>query len=321
MSWVFLAGDSAFKMKKPVCYPALDFSTLDAREHACREELRLNARLARGVYQGLLALQFDGREGGRFSLVPDGQPRHAACTVEWLVLMRRLPRHLTLLHAIAERSVGPSDIAALAAVLADFYLTADVAPLTPDEYVAGFERELSADRGLLHDARWPLRGATEALDGFSTALERNRPALKERVTRQRIVEGHGDLRPEHVFLLSPPLVIDCLEFNARLRQVDPFDELAFIGMECALAGAPWIGPQLMHACAFALNDPSPPPLIQLYTAHRALLRARLSIAHLLDAKPLTPEKWLPRTQRYVDAALQALGAPHIITATTTRGFP
>ena len=88
MSWVFLAGEHVLKMKKPVRYPFLDFSTLAAREFDCREELRLNARLAPGVYLGLMALQ---ERGGGLALVPEAQLPTAGRTVDWLVLMRRLP--------------------------------------------------------------------------------------------------------------------------------------------------------------------------------------------------------------------------------------
>jgi aminoglycoside phosphotransferase family enzyme len=67
MSWVFLAGDRVFKLKKPVRYPFLDFSTPAAREAACREEVRLNARLAPGIYRGLMVLQW---RAGALSMVP-----------------------------------------------------------------------------------------------------------------------------------------------------------------------------------------------------------------------------------------------------------
>lgn len=71
----------------------------------------------------------------------------------------------------------------------------------------------------------------------------------------------------------------CLEFNPQLRQIDPFDELAYLGLECALAGAPWVGERLLRGCAAALRDDPAPALIHLYTAHRALLRARIACAN------------------------------------------
>lgn len=326
MSWVFLIADRVLKLKKPVCTSVLDFSTLAAREFNCREELRLNARLAPGVYLGLLALQWDGRH---FALLPEHQPRNPAQTVDWLVLMRRLPAHRMLSLAIAEGQAGPPDIEALSVVLAPFYRKAPIAPISPHDYLARFQRELSAHRALLLDPRWQLPGASHALGSLETSLARGGSLLQERATRERIVEGHGDLRPEHVCLLHPPVVIDCLEFNAQLRQVDPFDELAFLALECDVAGAPWVGPQLIHSCSLALGDAPVAPVMQLYTAQRALLRARQAIAHLLDPAPRTPEKWQPLAQRYIERALAALAsfelgfdspAPDLSRA-TRRGTP
>jgi aminoglycoside phosphotransferase family enzyme len=123
-----------------------------------------------------------------------------------------------------------------------------------------------------------------------------------------LCEGHGDLRPEHIGLDGTPVVIDCLEFNRALREVDPFDELAFLDLECRLLGADWIGPRLIAHCALALGDTPAPQVMALYTAHRALVRARLALAHLLDAQPRTPERWKPQARRYVEAAQAALAS-------------
>ena len=305
MSWVFLVGDHALKLKKPMRTPVLDFSTLAAREFNCREELRLNVRLAPGIYRGLLALQW---HDGSFSLLPESRLPGPGQTVDWLVLMRRLPAHRMLSHAIAERQAGPPDIESLSAVLAPFYRAAAITPVAPHEYVARFERELAASRSVLLNPRLDVPQAGHMLDRLGSALARGAGLLQERAQRERIVEGHGDLRPEHVCLLHPPVVIDCLEFNAQLRQIDPFDEICFLALECDMAGAPWVGPKLQRGGSLALGDAPVAPLMQLYTALRAALRARLSIAHLLDPAPRTPEKWSPLAQRYIERAQAALDA-------------
>ncbi|HSM22435.1 MAG TPA: hypothetical protein VK876_09530, partial [Rubrivivax sp.] len=121
-----------------------------------------------------------------------------------------------------------------------------------------------------------------------------------------VVDGHGDLRPEHVCLQQPPVVIDALEFNAALRAVDPFDELTFLGLECEMAGAAWIGPRVMAVCAATLGHAPPAALLHLYTAYRAQLRARLALAHLLEPQPRTPLKWAPLAQRYLQRSEAAL---------------
>jgi aminoglycoside phosphotransferase family enzyme len=304
MSWVFLAGEQVLKLKKPVRYPFLDFSTLAAREACCREELRLNQRLAPGVYRGLLAVQ---NVGGHLVLREEGEAP-AGPTVEWLVWMRRLPRERMLDVRLTAGALDTTEVDALVGVLADFYRHAERIPTEPQAYAARFEREHAVDRELLLRPQFHVEGAAQALDRFAAALPRARMPLHRRAELGRIVDGHGDLRPEHVALLDPPVVIDCLEFNAALRQVDPFDELAFLALECELAGVAWVGPRLVEGCARVLDDQPPDALLHFYAAARALLRARLAMAHLLDPQPRTPERWPAQARRYVTRALQALQA-------------
>lgn len=104
MSWVFLLEQRVYKLKKPVCFPFLDFTTLKAREFYCREEVRLNARMAPDIYLGVVALQ---RNNGTFALVPDAQLPAPGETVDWLVLMQRLPLQHMLLQRIVTHQVAP----------------------------------------------------------------------------------------------------------------------------------------------------------------------------------------------------------------------
>jgi aminoglycoside phosphotransferase family enzyme len=281
----------------------------------------LNARLAPGVYLGVMALQW---RGGRFALIPDPAPPADACTVDWLVRMRRLPAPRMLDRAIAQALVGHREIDALVRVLGAFYRSVPVIDLEPADWAARFQHDLALGRELLLRPQFQLRDAATALDRYDQALARCGGALHERALRGRIVDGHGDLRPEHVCLIEPPVVIDCLEFNAPLRQVDPFDEIAFLGLECEMAGAAWIGPQLAAGCALALADTPPAALLHLYSAGRALLRARLAVAHLLDPQPRMAHKWQPLAERYLVrclARLKALERGDAFSAATSRGNP
>jgi aminoglycoside phosphotransferase family enzyme len=303
MSWIFIAADRVLKLKKPVRFPFLDFSTLAAREFNCREELRLNARLAAGVYLGLRALQW---HDDRFSLLaPESLPAPGE-TVDWLVLMRRLPEQRMLHRLIGEGAATPAAIDGLGALLGRFYAQAATLPISAEAYVARFHREQASNREVLLRPQFEVDHAARALDRLDRALLAHVERLYERCTRGRIVEGHGDLRPEHVCMVDPPVVIDCLEFNAALRHVDPFDELAFLGLECGLAGADWIGPRLVDRVSEILDDRPAPALMHVYTAQRALLRARLAMAHLLDPEPRTPSRWPPLARRCVQRALAAL---------------
>jgi aminoglycoside phosphotransferase family enzyme len=300
MSWVFLTEDLVFKLKKPVKFSYLDFSTLAAREAACREELRLNQELAPDVYLRLARLTRD--DHGALTL--DGKGR----TIDWLVVMRRLPKALMLDVRISAATVTREEIEALAAALACFYARAQPASCSPEDYLARLNAQLALDQAVLSDPRLPFdhQRAAVTLERLGAWLNELTPALRARAEAGRLVEGHGDLRPEHICLGEVMRIIDRLEFNRTLRLVDPFDELAFLGLECAMLGAAWIGPLLIEHARRTLGNPPPDQLICLYAALRASLRARLSLAHLYDAAPRKPETWSPRATRYLDEVERAL---------------
>lgn len=302
MSYVFLAGDRVYKLKKPVRFAFLDFSTLRARELDSLEELRLNRRLAPRVYLDAVPLTLGA--SGELSIRGEG------VVVDWLVEMRRLPEALMLDRLLSEGALDESRVEKLAETLADFYRRAERSTMTPADYAARFFREHAENRRILTRRDFALdHGRVPVvLDRLEAGLVSLQPLLEERVRSRHVVDGHGDLRPEHICFCDPIAIFDCLEFNRELRQVDPFDELAFLDIECALLGAPRVGPRLIAALAERLGDAPPPALVALYAACRAVLRARLAVAHLFDPVPRMPERWEPLAGRYMRLAEQHLAA-------------
>jgi aminoglycoside phosphotransferase family enzyme len=295
-AWVFLAGDRAWKLKKPVRFDHLDYSSLEARGRICAEEVRLNRRLAPDVYLGIARLTLEA--GGRLALDGPG------ATVDSLVVMRRLDNARMLDQAILAGTVSPAEIEAVAARLGGFYIEAPPVPVDPEAHIANLMREIDIGAEIFARPRFGeigVRGARIAAD-LRASLSDAPSIVTERVAAGRIVEGHGDLRPEHVCLETPPVIIDCLEFSPELRCVDPFDEICFLSMECAVIGARWIGQILLDRCAAMLQDRPPSRTLAFYTAYRATLRARQALAHLLEAAPRTPGKWFPLAERYIEEA-------------------
>ena len=141
MSWVFLAGDRVYKLRKPVRYPFLDFSTLAAREADCHAEIRLNRRLAPDVYLGVVRLT---REANG-TLALDG----AGVVADWLVVMRRLPESAMLDRAIVGGTVTPGQIERVAALLAAFYRSLGPADVSEEGYLGRFARQHVNNRALL----------------------------------------------------------------------------------------------------------------------------------------------------------------------------
>jgi len=225
MSQVFLAGDRAYKLKKPVRFPYLDFSTLARREAACRAELRLNRRLAPDIYREVTPLVLSRRG---LAIGGDGE------VVDWLVVMNRLDEKQMLDRVIADRRLHRWQLDRLAAVLVQFYRRVSPVLISPATHAAELWRSLAYNRRVLLDPLFHLASAcVRSIDAMQRRfLTERAELLAERVRRRRIVDGHGDLRPEHVCLGDPVRIIDCLEFNAGLRAIDPFEEAAFLAVEC-----------------------------------------------------------------------------------------
>jgi len=294
MSWVFLAGDRAYKLKKPVRFAYLDFSTLSRRERTCRTELRLNRRLARDVYLAVVPLV---RRPRGLSIGGEGE------VVDWLVEMRRLDAERMLPARLANH-LETAELDRIAGALVRFYRRAGRAKLSPAAYKQILEAARRENRRVLLDKRFALpRGRVRAIDGvLERFLRRNGHVLADRVRRGRIVDGHGDLRPEHVCISDPVRIIDCLEFSAALRAGDWLDEISLLDLECERLGAPSAGRRLRSKILAGLGESDRGALYSFYRCHKAMLRARLSVAHLLEPSPRSPGKWLPLTKAYLAVA-------------------
>jgi aminoglycoside phosphotransferase family enzyme len=301
LSWVFLAGERVYKLKKPVSSEHFDFTSLAGRETNGRNEVRLNRRLAGDVYLGVARLVV-AADGG-LALEGEGE------TVDWLVVMRRLPAGRMLDRLIQRSAVDSAELARLGERLSHFYASRPPAEIEPQTYLDRFLQEQATNRRVL-EACHASASHERLLDRLNEALARHAPLLELRVLSGRIVDGHGDLRPEHICMTEPIVIFDCLEFSDRLRRVDPVDELAFLGLECSLLGADRIGPAVAEHVLRELGQSVPEDLTAFHVACRALFRMRLTLAHLLDPLPREPEKWRPLADRYAaaaDAALTKLG--------------
>jgi len=301
MSWVFLTDRHAYKLKKPVRFDFLDFSTLEARERDCREEVRLNRRLAPKTYLGVVPLTMSGR--GQLRLGGKGT------IVDWLVKMRRLPSALMLDRVIVAGEADAAVVSKVASLLSRFYAGLAPVALSPSGYVQRFEGEIDEHRCELAMPDYGMPGELVSAITLAQAnfLRTDGELLRERIRGHRIVEGHGDLRPEHVSIGDPPVVIDCLEFNKQFRILDPAEELSFLWMECAFLGAPGVGEGIWRGYAGATSDPAPSELLSFYRSHRACLRAKLSLWHLKDHDVREPGKWKSRARKYLDLADRSAG--------------
>jgi uncharacterized protein len=295
-SWVFLTDCYVYKLKKPLRGQGFDFTTLAARRRNAETELRLNRRLAAAVYVRVVPLTLE--RGGDLAIAGEG------CAVDWLVKMIRLPAARMLDHCLGRGDLCHAEVNALAGRLARFYATARRVHVRPTVYLDRFRAECRSSHAALQSGGGPaLLHATQyvsrALNAFICCRQ---DLLLRRLESARVVEGHGDLRPEHIYLGPEPVAIDCLEFRADLRCLDAVEELAFLRMECERIGARDVGPLLFRRYCLRTRDFPPPELIAFYKAIAAFVRARLAVLHLQETPVRDPEKWPKRAAEYLAIA-------------------
>lgn len=273
ISAVFLAGPFAYKVKKPVTFSFLDFSTLDLRRHYCEEEVRLNRRLAGDVYLGVVPVV---GSGDRVIVEGAGEP------VDWAVKMERLDERQTLRRSLDR---GEADPAAIGRRLAAFHRSADRGPRIAEAARLGPVIRNALEN---YEAAEPLIGQTVSRAVLDRLRERTRRAferlgdlIERRADLGLPCDGHGDLKIDHVYIRpdrKPPadlIVVDCIEFNERFRHLDPLADLAFLAMDLRAAGHRREADILVDAYRGERRDPEADELLEAYVAYRAAVRGKV----------------------------------------------
>jgi uncharacterized protein len=272
ISCVFLAGDRAYKLKKRLVLPFLDYGTPRQRLDMCREEVRLNRRLAPDIYRGVraVAATVDG-----FELAAEGDPR----AVDYLVEMNRYDEGSTFAARLERGELRRSEVRAVGSRLARFHARCrpvDVvgAPaLDVERRMTQNFHELLAIIEQRSEIEWVL-----ALERFAHAfVVSNSELLWARARGGSVREVHGDLRAEHIVLGEKLQIVDCIEFDPGLRKLDVADDLAFLVMDLTGYGNKSLALELVRAYRDAGGDPGEDRLIAFYAAYRALVRAKVAL--------------------------------------------
>jgi aminoglycoside phosphotransferase family enzyme/predicted kinase len=297
ISWVFLAGDLAYKMRKPVVFPFLDYGSAERRRDLCEEELRLGKRFAPSIYRRVRSIV--EREPGCFELADAGAPN----AIEHVVEMCRVDSTRTLETLLATDDVTDEDVRRIARRIADLHAAAAVAPgraWTADRVAAAVNDNFAT---LLAHAEvvgpHDLAAAHRAAVAF---LHRHRRLLDWRAAEGHAADCHGDLRAAHVVVGFTIECFDPIEFDPTLRQIDVAADLAFLVMELHAARRPDLARVLAHEYRAAGGDYGSDALLDFYASYRAWVRVKVACLRAAQVAGVERERALEEARRLVPVA-------------------
>lgn len=277
LSVVCLAGNRAYKMKKPVKLDFVDYSTLALRKHFCEEELRLNRRLCPDVYLRVVPLL--RLDDGRIRMGSPEKGAHAE-VIDYAVEMVRLPGERMLDQLLEKNAVTPDQVREVAARVASFHEAAERGGEVDDSgdpenlarfALANFEETREAAGTIFHeDLHRKLEEETRR------DFEKLIPILRRRAGEGRVVDGHGDLHARNICLSDPMAIYDCIEFNRDFRCSDTALENAFLVMDLQFRGHPELADVYLDAYAKAGGDGEQGDLMPALVRYRAMVRAKVS---------------------------------------------
>ncbi|HWJ49663.1 MAG TPA: AAA family ATPase [Solirubrobacteraceae bacterium] len=266
-SWVFLAGERAYKVKKPLDLRFLDYSTLPRRHAACRAEVNVNRELAPDIYLGVLAI-LSGEASFRFA--EDGAPD----AMEYAVEMVRFDEADTLAGLIGVGVLTHAILASVARRLADFHRAAPVVEdWGADRVIAAWRKNIAELRAIEPPEGWDLDEVARFGEAFVASHEHE---LQQRARAGLARVGHGDLRCEHVLCFPTVRVVDRIEFDPELLRIDVARDLAFLAMDLEAQGQAWAARELMESYSKVGLDIGSAELRSFYAAHCAFVRAKVT---------------------------------------------
>jgi aminoglycoside phosphotransferase family enzyme len=300
ISLVFLTGNYAYKVKKPVDFGFLDFTTLEKRKYFCEQEVILNRRLAPNLYLGVVKITEE-----RGQVILEGREE----ALEYAVKMRQIPEELLMDKLLARKRVTKEMIGAVAEKLADFYATAET-----NDFIKGFARpeRVKQDTDENFEQTEKYIEAVISKNDFEEIKRRTEQFLKareglfdQRIASDRIRDCHGDLRLEHIFWGGEISIFDCIEFNERFRYTDVAADIGFLAMDLDYQGREDLSRHLILAYIEKSGDQELPKILDFYKCYRAYVRGKVESFRLDD--PNIPDdgkkKAFKRAQKYIDLSL------------------
>ncbi|MBA3015325.1 MAG: hypothetical protein FP815_10300, partial [Desulfobulbaceae bacterium] len=264
ISYVLLAGDFVYKIKKPVNFGFLDFTTLEKRKHFCEEELRLNRRLCPTLYRDVVALTQDGEE---IRLGGQGQ------AIEYCVQMERMPEERMMTVVINNRQLTPALLDGIVDILVPFYQQAE-----GGEEIKGFGSAQAVSVNVLEnfDQTTSFIGCPalsqeqfDLISSYSKDVLAREALFQQRVDAGKIRDCHGDLYSANICLAEQIYIYDCIEFNQRFRYCDVARDVAFLAIYLDYHGLSEFSAHFIDTFVAKANDPGLRAILNFYKCYRA----------------------------------------------------
>lgn len=273
ISWVLLCDKFAFKIKRPVCYSFLDFSTLDKRKYYCEKEIELNRRLTEGIYLDVLPV----REASGHLSIGKGSGE----IIDYAVRMVRMDSNRQMDRLLKSNGVKQADIVNLARKIAAFHMTATVIYRQELLDIHGKFSDLEEESDYLRKWLNGMSGAVidHAIKVSGAFMKKNKGHLNSRLSAGFLRDCHGDLHSGNIFLLPAPQPFDCIEFNDDYRQVDVLNEVAFLCMDLDAFNRQDLSDLFLKSYNQffpALKSAEDEQLFIYYKSYRANIRAKIN---------------------------------------------
>ncbi len=304
ISSVFLTGDRVYKLKKPVNFGFLDFSTVELRELNCKAEVELNRRLAPEVYLGVEPIT---RQGDRLRIGGDGE------ILDWLVVMRQLDGDLLGGSVLERGELTEHHVGQLVEQLVPFYEGARTGEGI-DRWGTLEAVKYNTDENFTQTREYMGKLITRERyehirDWTNEFYEQRADLFARRVAEGRVRESHGDLHLDNIFFQDPPIIFDCIEFNERFRSGDVAADLAFLAMDLDFRGRPDLARHLIDGYVEASGDQGLLELLDFYKCYRAYVRGKISCFTAADPAldAIQRRKWKNQARHYFGLAYRYAG--------------
>jgi aminoglycoside phosphotransferase family enzyme len=295
ISFVLLAGAYVYKVKKPVDFGFLNFTTLEKREHFCREELLLNRRLCPSLYLEVLAIH---QQGENFSLKGPGAP------VEYCLKMARMPEDKMMPKVIKAGELDKPKLARIVEILVQFYNKA-----AGDSEIQAFGTAESVAVNVLENFEQTRsfigcealqQGQFDTITAYAHDFLQKESLFQERIAAQKIRDCHGDLYSANICLADQIYIFDCIEFNQRFRYCDVASDVAFLAMDLDYQGLANLSDYFIERFMAASNDPGLKKMLNFYKCYRAYVRGKIGLftAHSPEVDEGTKKTCLEQAQKY-----------------------